>query len=71
MKTKITKAHLKALNAKSEQLWLEFKEARKVHDRIYRKYQKASSAWLTARLEHMDAKDASKRKRRSVLGRSV
>ena len=61
-KPKITKAYLKALNAQSEQLWLEFKEARKVHDRFYRKYQKASSAWLTARLEYMEAKDAKKRK---------
>ena len=62
MQTKITKAHLKALNAKSEQLWLEFKEARKVHDRLHRKYQKASADYLQAWLDSMDAKDAKKRK---------
>ncbi len=56
-KPKITKAYLASLDAKSEQLWQEFKNARKVSDRLYRQYQKASDAWLSAKLEQLEAKE--------------
>lgn len=50
-KTKIkTRAELKALGKKSDQLWIEYREARRKSDKLYRQYCKASEAvvdgWL-------------------------
>lgn len=51
MKTKPkTKAELKAIEKKADQLWLEYKEARRKAEKLYRQYTKASDAivsgWL-------------------------
>lgn len=51
MKTKTkTKAQLRAMSKKADQLWLEYKEARRKAEKLYRQYTKASDAvtdgWL-------------------------